>query len=63
MDASDRARLEAYVRSQNYFRGVAEEVAEEMLIAFIRRTLPWLLDRIYDAIAAGWEIIRRTLGW
>jgi hypothetical protein len=63
MDASDRARLEAYIRSQNYFRNVAEEVAQEMLIGFIRRTLPWLLDRIYDAIAAGWEIVRWQLGW
>ena len=63
MDASDRARLEAYVRSQNYFRGVAENVAEEMLMEFVRRALPWLLDRLYDAVQAAWQIIQRKLGW
>ncbi len=63
MDASDRARLEAYARSQNYFRGVAEEVAEEMLMEFIRRALPWLLARIYDAVQAAWVIIRQRMGW
>jgi len=34
-----------------------------MLVAFIRRVLPWLLDRIYDAVRIGWEVIRRRLGW
>ena len=63
MDASDRARMEAYVRSQNYFRNVAEDVAEEMLMEFVRRVLPWLLDRIYDAVQAAWQIIQRKLGW
>lgn len=55
--------MEAYVRSQNYFRNVAEDVAEEMLMEFVRRVLPWLLDRIYDAVQAAWQIIQRKLGW
>jgi hypothetical protein len=63
MDASDRQRLEAYVRSQNYFRGVAEEVAEEMLVAFIRRVLPWLMDQIYEAVQTAWGWISRQIGW
>ena len=59
MTADDRKRLEAYIRSQNYFWGVAEEVAEGMLMRFIERTLPWLLDRIYDAVTEGWAYILR----
>ena len=47
-----------YIRSQNYFRGVAGDVAEHMLMRFIERHLPWLLDRIYDNFS--WQdLIRR----
>lgn len=63
MDASDRQRLEAYVRSQNYFRDVANDVAERMLIDFIRRALPWLIDRVWDAVQIAWNYISTRLGW
>jgi hypothetical protein len=29
-----------------------------MLIAFIERTLPWLLGRIVDAIWTAWDLTR-----
>ncbi len=59
MDSSDRQRLDAYIRSQNYFRGVAEDVVEAAIESFIRRVMPWLLDQIY----AAWEWVRSKLGW
>jgi len=58
MDADDRERLEAYARSQNYFQGVAEDVVIEMLKIFIRRTLPWLVSKIREAVASAWDYIR-----
>jgi hypothetical protein len=62
MEASDRQRLEGYVRDQNFYRGVAEDVAERMVIAFIGRTLPWLVKRVCYAAEAAWQLIRRFIG-
>jgi hypothetical protein len=42
---------------------MAEDVAEEMLISFIRRVLPWLLDEIFEAVQAAWAWVRRQVGW
>jgi hypothetical protein len=59
MDADDRARLEAYVRSQNHFAGLSQDVIIAMLEAFIRRALPWLAEQIYDAVSTAWNWIKR----
>ena len=59
MDSSDEDRLDAYIASQNYFSGVSHYVAEQMIREFIRRVMPWVMDRIYDAL----QWVRRQLGW
>ncbi len=63
MDASDRARLESYVRSQNYFQGLGEYAVERALTAFIERVMPWLVDELCNAVQAAWDWIRRRTGW
>lgn len=59
MDSDDQARLEAYIRSQDYFQGVAQYAAEQAIREFIRRAMPWLINQLNYAIQA----VRRWLGW
>jgi hypothetical protein len=59
----ERRRLDAYLASQDYFEGVAEDFAEEMIIHWLRRNLPWILDRIRQAACRAWDAIRAWLGF
>lgn len=63
MDANDRLRLESYLRDQNFFRGAADQAGERATLAFVERTMPWLIDQIADAVQAAWSMVRRRMAW
>jgi hypothetical protein len=62
MDAIDRRRLEAYVRDQNFYRGVAEDFAERTFINFIERALPWVVERARYAVQLALQLSCRFGG-
>ena len=59
MDSDDEERLEAYIRGQNYFQGVAHYAVEHAIREFIRRAMPWMLDQLSYAL----QTVRKWLGW
>lgn len=58
----EERRLNAYVARQDYFSGIAKDVAYRMLVNWIAANLPALLSRIRQAMIDGWDALRDWLG-
>lgn len=62
MTYEEQRRLNAYIASENGFLGLAEEVAFEMIMRWLRRNLPHLLSVIRQAMIDCWGELRDWLG-
>ena len=63
LNDDEQRRVDAYLASQNYFAGVAEEVASQMIISWLERNLPWILSRIHAAMVNAWNALREFFGF
>lgn len=63
MTREERRALEEYIDSQRGFQDVAERVATEMIISWLRRHLPSLLRRIREAAQDIWDVVRDWMGF
>ena len=59
----EQRRVDAYLASQNYFAGVAEDVATRIILDWLARNLPWILSRIRKAAVNAWQAIREWFGF